>query len=233
MTIALLCAMPMELTPLAKRLHLHKTTVRGVELRKGELDGRPVVALATGMGTELATASTERVLDAVDGIAHVVVFGITGAVDDEIEIGALVRPALVVNSETGSEHTPAALGDEPMHGTMWTTNLMTPAAELPALIERGGVSLDMETAAIAQCCEQRGIPWSVVRSISDRATDDTIDDEVFHLAHQDGRPDPRAVARYAARHPLRMVRLAWMGLGARKATIAAAEAAIAGARTLA
>ena len=232
MTIALLCAMPMELTPLVKRLHLHKTTVRGVQLRKGELDGRPVVALATGMGTELATTSTERVLDAVDGVTHVVVFGITGAVDDEIEIGALVRPALVVNSETGSEHTPTPLGDEPMHGTMWTTNLMTPAAELPALIERGVVSLDMETAAIAQRCEQRGVPWSVVRSISDRATDDTIDDEVFHLAHQDGRPDPRAVARYAARHPLRMVRLAWMGLGARKATIAAADAAIAGARAI-
>ena len=90
----------------------------------------------------------------------------------------------------------------------------------------------METAAIAASCEARGVTWSVVRSISDRATDDSIDDEVFHLAHQDGRPDPKAVARYATRHPVRIVRLAWMGLGARKATIAAAEAAIAGARSL-
>jgi adenosylhomocysteine nucleosidase len=221
----------MELTPLAKRLGLRKDTVAGVPMRTGDLDGRPVVALATGMGTELATASTERLLDAVTP-AHLVVFGITGAVDDDIEIGALVRPEVVIFSETGAEHRPVPLGDDPVHGTMWTTNVMTPAAELPALVERGVVSLDMETAAIAASCERRGVPWSVVRAISDRATDDTIDDEVFRLAHQDGRPNPRAIARFAGRHPLKLLRLAAMGAGARRATIAAAEAAIAGARTL-
>ncbi len=191
--IALVCAMPMELTPLVKRLKLRKETVGGVPLRTGALDGRPVVALHTGMGTDLATTSTERLLDAVTP-SHLIVFGITGAVDDDVEIGALVRPAVVVHSETGAEHTPAPLGGEPMHGTMWTTNVMTPASELPALIAKGVVSLDMETAAIADSCERRGVPWSVVRSISDRATDDTIDEEVFHLAHQDGRPNPRGAA---------------------------------------
>ncbi len=229
--LALVCAMPMELTPLVKRLQLRKETIGGLPMRTGSLDGRPVVAIHTGMGTALATSSTELLLDAVTP-AHLIVFGITGAVDDDIAIGALVRPEVVVFSETGEEHRPVPLGDEPMRGAMWTTNVMTPAAELPALIGRGVISLDMETFAIAASCEARGVPWSVVRSISDRATDDTIDDEVFHLAHQDGRPDPKAVARFAVRHPRKLLRLAYMGIGARKATIAAAEAAIAGARTL-
>ena len=184
------------------------------------------------MGTELATRATERLLDVVTP-SHLVVFGITGAVDDEVEIGALVRPALVVElSRPAASTDPRRSATSRCHGTMWTTNVMTPAAELPALIDRGVVSLDMETAAIAASCEAWGVTWSVVRSISDRATDDSIDDEVFHLADQDGRPDPKAVARYATRHPVRIVRLAWMGLGARKATIAAVEAAIAGARSL-
>ena len=84
---------------------------------------------------------------------------------------------------------------------MWTTNIITPANELPALIAQGIVSLDMETAAIAKCCEARGIPWSVYRTISDRATDGQITEEVFKLSNQDGTPNIGRVVRFFAKHP--------------------------------
>ena len=174
MTIALICAMPMELKPLSSRLGLRKIEVGGLPVRSGSLDGREVVAIATGMGTVLATVSTERLFDAVTP-DRVLVFGITGAVDDEIAIGAMVHPELVVNSETGAEYRPEQLTDAPAHGTMWTTNVITAADELPGLRAKGVISLDMETAAIAECCERRGIPWSVHRAISDRATDGSRD----------------------------------------------------------
>ncbi len=56
---------------------------------------------------------------------------------------------------------------------MWTNDeLITDLDELAALhAERGVVALDMETAAIAHACEQRGVPWSVFRAISDRSSD--------------------------------------------------------------
>ncbi len=227
-TFAFICAMPMELRPLSKRLGLEKTHVGGVPVRSGSLDGREIVAIATGMGTALATESTERLLGAVTP-DRVLVFGITGAVDDEIAIGALVNPELVVNSETGAEYRPEQLTDARLHGTMWTTNVMTPAHELPALRAKGVISLDMETAAIAECCERRGIPWSVHRAISDRATDGTVDDEVFHLARQDGTPNPRAIARYFLRHPQRVPRMAKMAKAGKLATERAADAVIAAA----
>ena len=226
-TLAFVCAMPMELRPLAKRLGLRKDGFA----RAGTLGVRPVVAIATGMGTDLATRSTERLLQSV-AIERVLVFGITGAVDDETPIGAVVCPELVIDSETGRTHRPEQLGGAVAHGTMWTTNVITPPAEIPALRAKGVVCLDMETAAIAACCERRGIPWSVHRAISDRATDGSVDDEIFHLSHQDGRPDPRAVARYVLHHPHRIPRMAKMARGARLATERAAEAAIAAARTL-
>ena len=51
---------------------------------------------------------------------------------------------------------------------MWTNDeLITELEELATLHERGVVALDMETAAIAHACEQRGVPWSVFRAISD------------------------------------------------------------------
>lgn len=224
--VALVCAMPMELSPLTKRLRLHRRSIGGGPGRAGTLpDGRPVVALVTGMGTALATEGTTRLLDAVTP-SVVVVVGITGAVDDDTPIGSLVRPALVVDHATGRQHVHHPLDGGPVAGTMWTTDVITGADELPALRERGVVALDMETAAIALVCEERGVPWTVVRAYSDRASDGSVDEELFGMSRQDGTPDPRAVLRYVVRHPHRIPRLARMGRGARLATRRAADAAL-------
>jgi adenosylhomocysteine nucleosidase len=227
--IALVCAMPMELRPLTRRLGLGRCQLGGEAARCGTFEGRDVVAVVTGMGTALATAGARRLLDAVTP-SLVVVVGITGAVDDETPIGTVVTPALVVDHATGREHVHRPLGGGAGEGAMWTTDVITTAAELPALRARGVVCLDMETAAIAHLCEERGVPWTVVRAISDRATDGSVDDEVFHLSRQDGRPDPWAVARYLLRHPGRIPGLVRMGRGAKLATERAAEAALAALR---
>jgi hypothetical protein len=84
----------------------------------------------------------------------------------------------------------------------------------------------METAAIAAVCEERGIPWSVVRVISDRASDGSIDDEVFAMSHQDGTPNWPAVVRFFLRHPGRIPAMARLARGAQMATDKAARLAI-------
>jgi adenosylhomocysteine nucleosidase len=224
--LAFICAMPMELKPLVKKLALRKHRVGGVELHSGMLGGRHVVAGVTGMGTKLATAATERLLDAVV-VERVIVFGITGAVENETPIGTLILPEVVVDSATGSEHRPEALGGGTPHGKMWTTDVLNTDLDVVAgLREQGVVSLDMETAAIAQSCERRGIPWSVFRVISDRATDGSVDEEVFKLSNQDGTPNPRAIIRYFLKHPQRIPRMMQLAKGATLATKTAADAAI-------
>jgi adenosylhomocysteine nucleosidase len=225
-TVAFICAMPMELVPLTKQLGLRKEVIDGVAVRTGMLGERRVVAVVTGMGTELAASGTRRLLDAITP-DRVVVVGITGAVDEETPIGALILPERVVHSETGSEHRPTALGEGTAHGTLWTTNVMTPPAELPGLRAKGVVALDMETAAVADECEQRGIPWSVFRAVSDRATDASLDDEVFRLANQDGTPNPRAIVRYLVKHPGAVPGLMRLAKGGNLARHRAASAAIA------
>jgi adenosylhomocysteine nucleosidase len=230
--LAFISAMPMELKPLVKKLGLQKETVGDVEVHTGALDGRAVVAIYTGMGTDLATKSTEALLDAVD-VDRVIVHGITGALENETPIGALIVPEVVVHSETGAEHRPDQLGGIAPKGTMWTTNvLITGRDQLAALRGRGVVSLDMETAAIAESCERRDIPWSVFRVISDRASDGSVDEEVFKMSNQDGSPNPAAVAKYFLRHPNHVGRMAKLAKGAKLATEAAADAAIEAARAL-
>jgi adenosylhomocysteine nucleosidase len=224
--IAFICAMPMELKPLVRKLSLRRAKVGDVEIHSGTLGGREVIAVVTGMGTKLATEATERLLDAVE-IERVVVVGITGAVENVTPIGTLILPEVVIDSATGSEHRPAPLGGGAPHGKMWTTDVLNTDLDVIAGLRANGVvSLDMETAAIAESCERRGIPWSVFRVISDRATDGSVDEEVFHLSNQDGTPNPPAIIRYFLLHPQRIPRMAKLAKGAKLATETAADAAI-------
>jgi adenosylhomocysteine nucleosidase len=225
-SLAFICAMPMELRPLAKKLGLRKNEIGGFAVRTGQIGNRDVVAIVTGMGTQLAREGTERLLDSVD-VNEVVVVGITGAVDPETPIGTLVLPEVVVNGATGDEYRPAPRAQGTPKGKMWTTDgLTTDPADIIALRAQGVVSLDMETAAIAERCEARGVPWSVFRVISDRATDGSINEEVFHLSDQDGTPNKAAVVHYFLRHPTHVVRMADLAKGARLASETAADAAI-------
>ena len=216
----------MERRPVVKKLSLHKTSAGGTTYYEGTCAGRDFVAIATGMGTKLATSSTERLLDAVP-VDRVVVVGITGAVENVTPIGTLVLPEVVVHSGTGVEYRHTPLGDGTPSGVMWTTDeLITDLDVIAGLRERGVVSLDMETAAIAEVCERRGIPWSVFRVISDRATDGSVDAEVFHLSNQDGSPNPWAVARYFLTHPGKIPHMMTLARGAKLATDLAADTAI-------
>jgi adenosylhomocysteine nucleosidase len=220
--IAFMCAMPMELRPLRRRLRLRKSELGFA----GQIGDRPVTAVITGIGTALAHAATVRLLDAVD-VERVIVVGIAGAIENQTPIGALVLPEFVISGADGSEHRPTPLRVGNARGKLWTSDelLLDPAlhADLRAA---GVVALDMETAAIAKVCDDRDVPWSVVRAISDRAGDGTVDTENVGLTHPDGRPNFSAVARYLVRHPGALPRLVRLAKGAKLAAARAAETAI-------
>ena len=220
--IAFVCAMPMELRPLRRRLRLRKTGLGYA----GRIGDRVVLAVVTGIGTARANAATIRLLDTVD-VEWVIVVGITGAIEDETPIGTLVLPELVVNGANGSQHRPKPLRLGKAHGTMWTTDdlLLDPAVHAD-LRTRDVVSLDMETAAVAEVCDKRGVPWSVVRATSDRASGGSVDAEIVGLSHPDGRPNFSAVARYVVRHPGAVPRLVRLARGSKLAIKRAADAAI-------
>ncbi len=225
--IAFVCAMPMELAPLTRDLGLVETEIDGELFHTGRVGERDVVGIVTGMGTRLAGDGVERLLDAFD-VDHVLVVGIAGAGVGDAPIGTLVLPEVVVHGPSGREHRPTRLGDADHAGHMWTNDeLITELEDLAALHERGVVALDMETAAIAHACEQRGVPWSVFRAISDRSTDGLIDAEVFAMSNLDNTPNVEAITAYFEQHPEAAARLEQMGADAVLAADTAAAAAIA------
>jgi adenosylhomocysteine nucleosidase len=224
--VAFVCALPMELAPLRRRLHLQRRRLASLTVHEGTLGGRPVVAVVSGMGTARAGVQTERLLDTLE-VEHVVVVGIAGAIEEEAAIGALVLPEEVADAASGARYRPDPLGPGAPRGILWTSDaLITDAADIARLRDDGVVALDMETAAVAEVCTRRETAWSVFRCFSDRTTDAVVDDEVLRLSRPDGTPDARAVLSYVARRPGRIPALVATARDAKVATERAAESAI-------
>jgi nucleoside phosphorylase len=223
--VALLAPMRHELRPLVRRLSLRRAGSGAGTLHRGVVGRVEVVATTTGIGTRAAARATERVLDTA-AVDHVLVVGIAGGIAPDLRIGDLVVPERVVDLASGAEHRPARLGGSTPRGTLVTADgLLADREEYARLGREGVLAIDMETAAVAAVCERRGCPWSVVRAISDRAGDVSIDSAVFGLAGPDGGPNPRALARFLLSRPWRVPGLVRLARDMRLATDAAASAA--------
>jgi adenosylhomocysteine nucleosidase len=218
--------MKSELRPVVKAFALKPERVDGVDVHTGTVGNADVVAATTGIGTALAIAATERLLD-LGLFDRVMVVGIAGGVGTTVDIGDVVIPEVVVDGTTGTEYRPAPIDAPAPRGTIVTSDdFIIDPARLETLIAQGVVAVDMETGSVAAVCAARGVPWSTVRAISDRA--EHGDAEMPGLANPDGSPNGAAIAKYFARHPGRIPYMLKVGRGsvlaARNAAAAAARA---------
>jgi adenosylhomocysteine nucleosidase len=220
--------MPSELRPFAKAVGL---TPRADDprVREGSIDGTKVIATLSGMGTKGAAEAAARLIDA--GAQHVVVMGIAGGLVPETPIGEMITPEVVLDRDAGGEYKPLPLGGSVAKGRLSTSTTFTSdPTHIATLIADGVIAVDMETAAVGRVCEQRGVPWSVFRSISDKPSDGMVDESLFALANDDGSPNIGASLRYVATHPWKVPMLVRVARDAGVATRAAANAVIAAIR---
>jgi nucleoside phosphorylase len=214
-----------ELRPLSRALGLreHETEPHVVHMGShGEID---LVATRTDIGTAAATAATQRLLDrfAVD---HVFIVGIAGGVHPDLEIGELIAPEVVIDGPSGREFRPTHLGSSTPRGALVTSDeLLCEPGQIEAYIAAGVIAVDMETASVGAVCEERGVPWSVFRAISDRADDVVADDRVMDLVNPDGTPKPGPAARFVLTRPWRLPHMMRVARGSRAAAEEAARAA--------
>jgi adenosylhomocysteine nucleosidase len=171
-----------------------------------------IVTVTGGVGMAAAAATTERVLRA-NQPARVVVVGVAGGIGPSARVGEIVVPEKVLDGATRATYKPASLPGINARGTLLTypDGLLVDRSTIAAYADIGVVAVDMETAAVAKICQENGVPWSVVRAISDRAGDAAIGAEVLGLLRQDGRANPKAAVRYLLGRPSRaglLIRLA-------------------------
>jgi len=215
-----------------RALRATTAVVGGIDVHRAVAAGTPVMAALIGVGPEAARRSTGRLLDAI-AVSHVLVSGICGGIGPGVAVGDMVVPETVVDVAGGRSFRSSPCPGAPAAGTIATVDeVILDVDRLTALVERGIVALDMETAAVAEVCADRGVAWSAIRVVSDRPQDGTLDDGVMSMLRADGSADPWAALRYVAARPSRLPALVRLGRDAAAAASAAARASVRAAASL-
>ena len=221
--VGLVVPMPIEMRPIVSKLSLQRSVIDGVEVRKGRLGTVDVVAVLCGIGTTRATERTRWMLEHVRPDS-VIVAGVAGALGADLGIADVVVPAVVLDHDSGKEFVPAPLGGRPTSGSLLTSGELLDWTRLEPYARDGVTAVDMETSAVAAECEHRDVPWSVIRTISDRVSDGTVDASTAALARADGSADVPAALRFMLRRPWMVPRLMRMGRDTQRATRNLADA---------
>lgn len=220
--LGFLAPMKPELRPLVGMLSLQRDSGDGPPMYRGTFDETSVVATLTLIGTKPAAAATERLLSD-HAIDHVVVVGIAGGVPPTTKLGDVIVPEVVVDAATGDEYRASSLGNAVVRGRVRTSDDLT--VDAADLVDAGVHACDMETAAVAAVCEERGTPWTAFRAISD-LVGGPVDEAMLALANPDGTGNLWAAAKYLLPRPWKIPGVIGLARGANVATKAAATAAI-------
>ncbi len=235
--VVVLAPMPLEMDAIVAAFGLRTEPGEPV-WATGDLGPISVSALHIGMGPPATRAAVARVLDeGLPGrppVDHVMIAGICGGLDPDVEVGTIINPEILVDHTSGSSFSHQPPGDAPRSGKLLTTEGVSLDPDLTRqFFEDGFVAVDMESAAVAQVCEPRGHPWSVYRCIGDRPFDGLLDERIVALTNPDGSGRHDEITELLRREPELRAKLEQLAHDSARAARLAAEAAVRGCRALA
>lgn len=207
-------ALTAEARPLARALRLRRdrSVPRGICWR-GRGEAGAIVLAAVGIGRRRAGEVAAELIDHLEP-GEVMVLGFAGACDPALRVGDLVRPAEVTAEATGAVHRPTV--GEGLEGRLLTVDRIVGGAAEKGRLRRewGADAVDMETAAVAEVCGQRGVGWGCVRAISDGAGT-ALPERAVRWTRGDGGVDVAAVVGEVVRRPGSWVELCRMARAGR------------------
>ena len=199
MKLGIIGAMEQEVETLLGLLEEKRTSVHaGVAFHEGTLDGKAVVVVQCGIGKVNAALCVQMLCDFY-GVTHLVNTGIAGSLDAALDIGDLVisEDAMYHDVDvTNFGYVPGQMAGMPASfpADSALVNAAFAAAEAvnPGHTRKGRVAsgdqfvceqglkdkiiavtgaacTEMEGAAIAQAAYRNGVPFVIIRAISDKA----------------------------------------------------------------
>jgi adenosylhomocysteine nucleosidase len=224
--LAIVAALEREVRPLIRhwrvREQIHATrTYRFYE-------HEATVVVCGGIATEAARRATEAAISlyAPDKICSA---GFAGALDPKLKVGNLLEPRQVINFADSSRIESEQLATASSGKILITFNTVATSAQKRILRESYSAdAVDMEAAAVARAAEVRGIPFAVIKVISDEV--DFIFPSTERFVDLSGQFRETQFALYAALRPWlwsRLIQLAHNSSRASRALCARLEQLIA------
>ena len=199
MKLGIIGAMEQEVETLLSLLEERNTTTHaGVAFHEGRLDGKDVVVVQCGIGKVNAALCVQMLCDFYQ-VTHLVNTGIAGSLDAALDIGDLVISVDAMYHDvdvTNFGYVPGQMAGMPASfpADSALVNAAFAAAEAvnPGHTRKGRVAsgdqfvceqglkdkiiavtgaacTEMEGAAIAQAAHRNGVPFVIIRAISDKA----------------------------------------------------------------
>ena len=162
------------------------------------------------------------------GAKGLISFGIAGGLSHDTPVGTLLLPDVIIG-EQGSEYISdkawrmALLGSLPMQMKPATGPLISlsfalekEADKRKANTQTGALGVDMESFGVARAATERGVPFIVIRAISDAVTD-TLPASLVPAMGQDGAIKGGALAKGILKNPRDLLHLPSFGMKTAKA----------------
>jgi len=231
--VVILAPMPLEMDAIVTAFGLTPTSDAKDAPWTGRVGNSDVTAIHIGMGPPLTRAATSRLFDqTVPGhlpVDHVMIAGICGGLDPDLEVGTLINPEILIDHRSGATYRHSPPGGAPLAGKLVTTEGVSLDHDLSRrFFQDGCVGVDMESSAVAEVCEARGCAWSVYRCIGDRYFDGLLDERIVGLSLPDGSGNLAEIQRLLASEPELATKLERLGHDSSLAARLAAEAAVRG-----
>jgi adenosylhomocysteine nucleosidase len=231
--VVVLAPMPLEMQAITTAFGLKADSDAADATCSGVLGGSDVTAVHIGMGPPLTRFALERLLDESSPgyrpIDHVMNAGICGGLDPDLPVGTVINPATIIEHSTGVAYRHSPPGSVALEGILITTEEATVDNDRSRrFFEEGCIAVDMESAAVADICESRGIPWSIYRCIGDRWMDGLLDGRIIAATNQDGSGNMDEITRLIDSDPQIKANLERLGRETFEAAKLAAEAAVRG-----
>lgn len=140
-----------------------------------------IILGVSGVGAAKATNALDRLLRHFPNPGVVIAAGFCGALQSGRQVGEVAIPAEVVD-EAGTTWACACVPGVPQHGRLLTMRSLIgdPGAKAVLHEHYHAEFVDMESAAIAAACEQRGLPFAAIRAVSD-ASDTALSSKLVDL----------------------------------------------------
>ena len=231
--VVVLAPMPLEMQAIVTAFGLTPTSDVENAPCTGRVGNSDVTAIHIGMGPPVTRAAAARLFDETaagyEPVDHVMIAGICGGLDPDLEVGTLINPEFLVEHTSGATYRHTPPGDAPLSGKLITTEGVTlDVAQSLRFFEDGCIAVDMESSAVAEVCSAHGCAWSVYRCIGDRHFDGLLDERIIAMANPDGSGNLEEIGKLLAAEPELAKKLERLSHDSALAARLAAEAAVRG-----